>query len=81
MFVGQPAEEGGGGAKAMLADGLFKRFPKPDYGFALHVGRRPVRLRRLQAGRHQLDLRQLLDHLQRQGRPRLAAAHDRSIRS
>jgi hippurate hydrolase len=38
MFVGQPAEEGGGGAKAMLADGLFTRFPKPDYGFALHVG-------------------------------------------
>jgi amidohydrolase len=38
MFVAQPAEEGGGGAKAMVADGLFWRFPKPDYGFALHVG-------------------------------------------
>jgi amidohydrolase len=38
MFVGQPAEEGDGGAKAMLADGLFTRFGKPDYGFALHVG-------------------------------------------
>jgi hippurate hydrolase len=38
MFVAQPAEEGGGGAKAMLADGLFTRFPKPDMGFALHVG-------------------------------------------
>ncbi len=38
MFVAQPAEEGGGGAKAMVADGLFTRFPKPDYGFALHVG-------------------------------------------
>ena len=38
MFVGQPAEEGDGGAKAMLADGLFTRFPKPDMGFALHVG-------------------------------------------
>jgi amidohydrolase len=38
MFIGQPAEEGGGGAKAMLADGLFTRFPKPSYGFAAHVG-------------------------------------------
>jgi hippurate hydrolase len=37
MFVGQPAEEGGGGARRMVADGLFTRFPKPDYGFALHV--------------------------------------------
>jgi amidohydrolase len=41
MFVGQPAEEGDGGAKAMLADGLFARFPKPDMGFALHVGPGP----------------------------------------
>jgi amidohydrolase len=38
MFIGQPAEEGGGGAKAMLADGLFTRFPKPSFGFAAHVG-------------------------------------------
>jgi amidohydrolase len=36
MFIGQPAEEGTSGAKAMLADGLFKRFPKPDFAFALH---------------------------------------------
>ena len=42
MFVGQPAEEGDGGAKAMLADGLFTRFPKPDMGFALHVGAGPT---------------------------------------
>src|SRR5882672_601784 len=41
MFVGQPAEEGGGGARTMIADGLFTRFPKPDYGFALHVGPGP----------------------------------------
>jgi amidohydrolase len=38
LFVGQPAEEGGGGARRMVLDGLFTRFPKPDYGFALHVG-------------------------------------------
>ncbi len=36
MFVGQPAEERVGGAKVMLADGLFTRFPKPDYAIALH---------------------------------------------
>jgi hippurate hydrolase len=36
VFIAQPAEEIGAGAKAMLADGLFERFPKPDVGFALH---------------------------------------------
>src|ERR1700721_4100551 len=38
MFIAQPAEEEVAGAKAMLADGLFTRFPKPDVGFALHDG-------------------------------------------
>ncbi len=37
MFIGQPAEEKGGGAKAMLADGLFERFPRPHFAVALHV--------------------------------------------
>ena len=37
MFIGQPSEELGAGAKAMIDDGLFTRFPKPTYGFALHV--------------------------------------------
>lgn len=37
MFVGQPAEETVGGARGMLADNLFKRFGKPDIGFAQHV--------------------------------------------
>jgi amidohydrolase len=37
VMIGQPAEERVGGAKAMLADGLFTRFPKPDYCLALHV--------------------------------------------
>jgi hippurate hydrolase len=36
VFIGQPAEEIGAGAKSMLNDGLFKRFPKPDYCLALH---------------------------------------------
>jgi amidohydrolase len=38
MFVAQPAEETVSGAKAMLADGVFTRFGKPDFGFALHDG-------------------------------------------
>ncbi len=38
MLIGQPAEETIGGAKAMIDDGLFTRFPKPDVGVALHVG-------------------------------------------
>ncbi|VFM97800.1 MAG: hippurate hydrolase [Candidatus Kentron sp. G] len=37
MFIAQPAEERGGGAKAMLDDGLFERFPKPGYALAMHV--------------------------------------------
>jgi amidohydrolase len=36
MFIAQPAEETVSGARAMLADGLFRRFPKPDFAFALH---------------------------------------------
>ncbi|KCZ83050.1 amidohydrolase [Hyphomonas adhaerens MHS-3] len=37
VMIAQPAEEIGLGAEAMLADGLFERFPKPDYNLALHV--------------------------------------------
>ncbi len=36
VMVAQPAEEIGVGARAMIADGLFKKFPKPDYCLALH---------------------------------------------
>jgi hippurate hydrolase len=36
MMVAQPAEEIGQGAAAMLDDGLFARFPKPDFAFAIH---------------------------------------------
>lgn len=38
MFIAQPAEEIVEGARAMLADGLFTRFKKPDFAFALHAG-------------------------------------------
>ena len=36
VFVGQPSEETGSGATAMLADGLFARFGKPDWAIAVH---------------------------------------------
>lgn len=36
MMIAQPAEEVGGGAKAMIEDGLFTRFPKPVAAIALH---------------------------------------------
>ncbi len=37
MLIAQPAEERIGGAKAMIDDGLYTRFPKPDYALAFHV--------------------------------------------
>lgn len=37
VFIAQPAEEKSAGARAMLEDGLYTRFPRPDYGLALHV--------------------------------------------
>lgn len=36
VMIGQPAEERGTGSRAMLEDGLYQRFPRPDYALALH---------------------------------------------
>jgi hippurate hydrolase len=36
VLIGQPAEEIGVGARAMLTAGLYRKFPKPDYVLALH---------------------------------------------
>ena len=36
VLVGQPAEETGDGAAAMLRDNLYANFPKPDLAIALH---------------------------------------------
>ena len=37
LAIAQPAEEGSLGSIAMINDGLFKKFPKPDYAFSYHV--------------------------------------------
>ena len=37
MLIGQPAEERIIGARQMMEDGLYERFPKPDYALAFHV--------------------------------------------
>ncbi|GAB4117863.1 MAG: M20 family metallopeptidase [Wenzhouxiangellaceae bacterium] len=37
VLIGQPAEERISGARRMLEDGLYERFPKPDYALAFHV--------------------------------------------
>ncbi len=36
IMIGQPAEERSGGSIAMLKEGLYTRFPRPDYALALH---------------------------------------------
>ncbi len=36
LLVAQPAEEIGAGAEAMMNDGMYDRFPRPDYSFAIH---------------------------------------------
>ena len=37
VLIGQPAEERISGARIMMEDGLYQRFPKPDYALAFHV--------------------------------------------
>lgn len=37
VFIAQPNEENLSGARAMIDDGLYSRFPKPDYVFGAHV--------------------------------------------
>lgn len=37
VAVAQPAEEVSGGSEQMIADGLYSRFPKPDYALCYHV--------------------------------------------
>jgi len=50
MAVFQPAEETGAGAQAMIDDGLFDRFPKPDVILGQHVMPTPAGLVGIRAG-------------------------------
>jgi amidohydrolase len=64
VFIFQPAEEGLGGARAMLADGLFQRFPCDEvYGLHNdpngHAGRVGVRAGPAMAGADFFDIRVL----------------------
>ncbi len=36
VMIGQPAEERGIGARVMLSEGLYRKFPRPDFALALH---------------------------------------------
>lgn len=62
VFVGQPAEESMAGAKDMIEEGLFLKFPCPDYCLATHVapklevGKIAVRPGPFMAGTYQLRI-------------------------
>ena len=81
MFIAQPAEERCAGAKAMLADGLFTRFPKPDIAFAMHTSPTPAGKIGFNVGAITSNSDATGDHLQGARRPRLGARTRRSIRS
>jgi hippurate hydrolase len=50
MVVLQPAEEAGSGAAAMIADGLFERFGRPDVVLGQHVAPLPAGVIGLRSG-------------------------------
>jgi hippurate hydrolase len=50
LLVFQPAEESGGGAQAMIDDGLYDRFPRPEVVLGQHVAPLPAGLLALQPG-------------------------------
>jgi hippurate hydrolase len=62
VMIGQPAEERGGGALAMLSAGLYQKFPRPDYALALHdnasleAGKIGLREGNVLAGTESVDL-------------------------
>ena len=83
VLVGQPAEEAVDGARHMLKDGLYTRFPKPDFALALHCRPdEPIGTIRYCSGPTLASSTSLIDHDSGQGRTRrMAAPHDRSDRA
>ena len=76
MLVGQPAEERIVGAKAMLNDGLFTRFPKPTYAVGMHDNAwYPAGKVIVVPGYAMAAARRGEHHDLRQGRARLGSAH------
>ena len=73
MAVFQPAEETAAGAQAMIDDGLFERFPKPDVVLGQHVMPSPAGMIGSRAGRDHLRRRQPRDPHVRPRRARLDA--------
>ena len=82
VMILQPGEETGEGAKAMLDDGLYTRFPKPDYVLAFHdAARLPAGVDRRHAGLCAGQRRQRRHHGQGRRRPRRLSADDQATRS
>ena len=81
MALFQPAEEPGTGAQAMIDDGLFTRFPKPDVILGQHVPDPAGRSDQLPAGGDAVDRGQHRRAADRTGRPWRVAGVDGRSRS
>ena len=77
VTVFQPGEETAQGARAMIADGLLDRFPKPDVVLGQHVMVGPVRHHRRQRRPDHICRRQPANSPVRPRRARLYAAGER----
>ena len=82
LFIGQPAEEIGAGAKAMLDAGLLQKFPRPDFALALHCdGRYPMGHVNYREGQLQANVDSVDILVRGKGWPRRRPSRRPSIRS